>query len=119
VRLSLQRAGGLRHRPEFPHRRRRVSGHVLEPPLAEAVNIPGYDIGAWIGYAAPPGTPREITARLAGEIQKAMQSAELRERYAALGMEPISNSPDEMGSFLKREQERYGKIIRGASIKVE
>ncbi|HKU47253.1 MAG TPA: tripartite tricarboxylate transporter substrate binding protein [Burkholderiales bacterium] len=89
------------------------------PPLAEAANIPGYDIGAWIGYAAPPGTPHDVRVKLAAEIQKAVQSPELKDRYLALGMDPASNTPDEMGPFLKREQERYGKIIRDANIKVE
>jgi tripartite-type tricarboxylate transporter receptor subunit TctC len=89
------------------------------PPLAEAADIPGYDIGAWIGYAAPAGTPHDITAKLASEIQKAMQAPELREKYLALGMDTASNTPDEMAAFLKREQERYGSIIRNANIKIE
>ena len=89
------------------------------PTLAEAADIPGYDIGAWIGYAAPPGTPRDITAKLAAEIQKAMQSQDLRERYLTLGMDPAANAPDEMAAFMRREQERYGSIIRSANIKVE
>jgi len=89
------------------------------PPLAEAASIPGYDIGAWIGYAAPPGTPHEVRVKLAAEIQKAVQSPELKDRYLALGMDPAFNTPDEMGPFLKREQERYGSIIRNANIKIE
>ena len=89
------------------------------PPLAEAANIPGYDIGAWIGYAAPAGTPHDVRMKLAAEIQKAVQSPELKDRYLTLGMDPASNTPDEMGPFLKREQERYGTIIRNAGIKIE
>jgi tripartite-type tricarboxylate transporter receptor subunit TctC len=98
---------------------RRAAALPDAPPLAEAASIPGYDIGAWIGYAAPAGTPREVTAKLAAEIQKAMQAPELRERYVALGMDTASNTPEEMTAFLKREQERYGSIIRNANIKVE
>src|SRR5436853_2906679 len=89
------------------------------PPLAEAANIPGYDIGAWIGYAAPAGTPREVMTKLATEIHKAMQAPELREQYLTLGMDTASNTPEEMTAVLKREQERYGSIIRNANIKVE
>jgi tripartite-type tricarboxylate transporter receptor subunit TctC len=89
------------------------------PPLAEAANIPGYDIGAWIGYAAPPGTPHDIRMKLASEIQKAVQTPELKEKYLTLGMDPASDTPDEMGPFLKKEQERYGSIIRNAGIKIE
>ena len=89
------------------------------PTLAEAANIPGYDIGAWIGYAAPPGTPKEVAAKLSAEIAKAMQASDLRERYLSLGMDPASNTPDEMASFLRNEQARYGAIIKNADIKVE
>ena len=89
------------------------------PPLAEAANIPGYDIGAWIGYAAPAGTPADVRAKLAAEIHKAMQAPELKEKYVALGMDTASNTPEQMGAFLKREQERYGTIIRNANIKIE
>jgi tripartite-type tricarboxylate transporter receptor subunit TctC len=89
------------------------------PTLAEAANIPGYDIGAWIGYAAPPGTPQEVTAKLSAEIAKAMQAPDLKERYLSLGMDPAFSTPDEMASFLRNEQARYGAIIRNANIKVE
>ena len=98
---------------------KRTAGLPDVPTLAEAAGIPGYDIGAWIGYAAPPGTPREITARLAAEIAKVMQAPELKERYLALGMDPASNTPDEMAAFLRSEQARYGSIIKNANIKVE
>jgi tripartite-type tricarboxylate transporter receptor subunit TctC len=98
---------------------KRTAGLPDVPTLAEAADIPGYDIGAWIGYAAPPGLPREIGAKLAAEIQKAMQTPDLRERYLALGMDPAANTPEEMTAFLRREQERYGSIIRNANIKVE
>ena len=98
---------------------KRTAGLPDVPTLAEAAGIPGYDIGAWIGYAAPPGTPREITSRLAAEIGKAMQAPDLKERYLALGMDPASNTPEEMASFMRNEQQRYGSIIKNANIKVE
>jgi tripartite-type tricarboxylate transporter receptor subunit TctC len=98
---------------------RRSSALPEAPPLAEAADIPGYDVAAWIGYAAPAGLPRDIAAKLAAEIAKAMQAPDLRERYLALGLEPAANTPDELAALMRREQERYGSIIRGANIKVE
>jgi tripartite-type tricarboxylate transporter receptor subunit TctC len=95
------------------------SGLPDVPSLAQAADIPGYDIGAWIGYAAAPGTPRDIVAKLSAEIRKAIESPDLRERFMSLGLEPTSNSPEEMAVYLKREQQRYGDIIRKANIKVE
>lgn len=89
------------------------------PPLARAANIPGYDIGAWIGYSAPAGTPMEVRERLSAEIRKVMSAPDLRERYAALGLEPASMTPAEMDAFLRKEQERYGAIIKARGIKIE
>ena len=90
------------------------------PSLAKAADIPGYDIGAWIGIAAAPGTPKEITQRLAAEIGKAVQTKEVRERMQNLGLEPAPPmTPDEMAAFLRKEQQRYGEIIRTANIKIE
>ena len=89
------------------------------PPLAEAANIPGYDAAAWIGYMAPAGTSREITARLSAEVHKAVLAADLKERYVTLGMEPVANTPEELMALMRREQARYGEIIRNAGIKVE
>ena len=89
------------------------------PPLAEAGDLPGYDTAAWIGYEAPAGTPREILMRLAAEIQKALQASDLRERYVALGLDPVWNTPDEMVAYKKREGDRYAQIIRNANIKIE
>ena len=98
---------------------RRSGGMPDAPPLAEAADIPGYDAVAWVGYVAPSGTPREILSRLSTEIQKVVQTGDLRERYLALGMDPAWDTPDEMASYMRREQERYGSIIRGANIKIE
>jgi len=89
------------------------------PPLAEAASLPGYDCVAWGGYAAPRGTPREILERLAVEIQKAVQAADLKERFVTLGMDTASSTPEQMGAFMRREQERYATIIRNAGIKIE
>ena len=98
---------------------RRSSALPDLPPLAEAAGIPGYDAAAWIGYAAPAGTPREITARLSAEVQKAVQAQDLKDRYVTLGMEPAATTPDELMALMRREQERYGQIIRNAGIKIE
>jgi tripartite-type tricarboxylate transporter receptor subunit TctC len=97
----------------------RRSGALPEAPsLAEATGL-SYEAAAWVGYAAPPGTPREVVLRLSSEIRKIMSSDELKERFVALGMDTASSTPDEMAAFMRREQERYGTIIRNANIKAE
>jgi tripartite-type tricarboxylate transporter receptor subunit TctC len=98
---------------------RRAAAMPEAPSLAEAANLPDYDIGAWIGYTAPPGTPRDILVQLSNEIRKALQAPELKERYLGLGLEPASSTPDEMAAFMRQQQERYGSIIRSQNIKIE
>jgi tripartite-type tricarboxylate transporter receptor subunit TctC len=98
---------------------RRTTGMPDVPTLAEAANVPGYDIGAWIGYTAPPGTPKDILEKLSAEIHKAVQAPELKEKYVALGLEPIASTPEEMATFMRSQYERYGSVIRSANIKIE
>jgi tripartite-type tricarboxylate transporter receptor subunit TctC len=97
---------------------RRSSAMPDVPTIAEA-GLPGYDIGAWIGYTAPVGTPREALNRLAAEMQKIAQAPDIKERYLTLGLDPISSTPDEMAVFLRQQQERYGSIIKSQGIKIE
>ena len=89
------------------------------PPLAEAADIPGYECIAWGGYMAPQGTPRDVILRIAAEIQKAVQAGDLKERFVTLGMDTASSTPEEMAAFMRREQARYGTIIKNAGIKIE
>jgi|RhiMetdeSRZDD1v2_1073273.scaffolds.fasta_scaffold00677_43 tripartite-type tricarboxylate transporter receptor subunit TctC len=88
-------------------------------PLAETAGLPQYDIAAWIGYAAPSGTPRDVLVRLSGEIQKALASDDLKERMVNIGLDAVSSTPEEMAKFMRREQDRYGEIIRNANIRLE
>ncbi|HEY1289463.1 MAG TPA: tripartite tricarboxylate transporter substrate binding protein [Burkholderiales bacterium] len=89
------------------------------PPLAESAGLPQYDIAGWIGYAAPAGTPHEFVERLSGEIRKALANDDLKERMVSLGLDAVSTTPGEMAAYMRREQERYGEIIRNANIRIE
>jgi len=89
------------------------------PPVAVAADMPGFNMLAWIGYLAPAGTPRDIVDRLAGEVQKALASPEVRERYATLGLNPTSTTPDELAKLMRDESVRYADIIKRANIKLE
>jgi tripartite-type tricarboxylate transporter receptor subunit TctC len=88
-------------------------------PVHESAGLPGFEVVAWIGYLAPAGTLSETRARLAAEVRKAVQAGDLRERYAALGMDPVSSSPEDLGALLKREHERYAAIVKRANIRID
>jgi len=89
------------------------------PTVAEAADMPGFNMNAWIGYLAPAGTPPEIVNRLSGEVQKALASPDVRERYATLGLNPTSTTPDDLAKLMRDESVRYADIIKRANIKLE
>ena len=97
----------------------RVAAAPELAPIHEAADLPGYEIGGWVGYMAPAGTPREMLEQLSVEVQKALRSPELRERFIAIGMEPISSTPDGLAAFTRREFARYGEIVIKANIRLE
>ena len=75
----------------------------------------------------PPGSatsrrPARRASRsrvLPAEMQKLLATDEIKARLVSLGLDARSSTPEEMGAFLKREQERYGSIIKSQNIKVE
>ena len=88
------------------------------PAIAET--LPGYEAGLFIAMVAPAATPRDIVARMHGEIAKIMQTADMKARLAQLGDEiAVSSSPEQFTAFLKTEYAKWDKIIKEAGIKVE
>jgi tripartite-type tricarboxylate transporter receptor subunit TctC len=89
------------------------------PTIAEATDLKNFDAAAWIGYAAPAGTPREVLQRLSVEMHRILGEREMKDRLAQLGLDPAPSSPDEMAGFLAREQERFAEIVKAANIRIE
>jgi tripartite-type tricarboxylate transporter receptor subunit TctC len=72
----------------------------------------------FVGILLPSGSPRPVVDLLHREIVKALALAEVKEKLATLGFEPIGNSPDEFGAWIKGEVAKWAKVIRGANIKM-
>ncbi|MEO6408428.1 MAG: tripartite tricarboxylate transporter substrate binding protein [Burkholderiaceae bacterium] len=88
------------------------------PTLAES-GLPGYEISSWFGLFAPSGTPPAVIERLYKESAKALQSADVRERFAHEGAEPGGNPPAEFSGYVKGEFAKFGRIVKGIGIKAE
>ena len=73
----------------------------------------------WWGVFVPTGTPRPVVEKLNADLVKALADQDLKKRYADLGVEPVSSTPEFLGQFIKAEAERYAKVIKDANIKVE
>ncbi|HUP94931.1 MAG TPA: tripartite tricarboxylate transporter substrate binding protein [Burkholderiales bacterium] len=88
------------------------------PTIAEG-GVPGYEFTAFYALLAPGGTPREIVARLADATAKTVASPEYRTRVIDAGMEPVSNTPEQMLQAAKIDAAKIDKIVRTANIKPE
>ena len=81
--------------------------------------LPGYELSVWYGAFGPAGMPKDLVARLNSEINKALANPEVRARMDAIGVEIVKGTPDEFASVLRRDADRYGKLIRELGIKNE
>jgi len=87
------------------------------PPCAEAV--PGLVAVNWWGVFMPTGTPKAITEKFHADLVKAMQDAEVKRKFADLGVEAVYSTPEQFVTFIKSEMAKYAKLIKEAGIKVE
>jgi tripartite-type tricarboxylate transporter receptor subunit TctC len=68
---------------------------------------------------APAKTPEAILQRLAAEVAKAARSPSVKERFAVDDAEAVNSTPADYGAFIRKEQERWGKVVRAAGIKAD
>ena len=87
------------------------------PPMSAV--LPGFDMVNWWGLFVPTGTPQPIVGRLNAELVKIMKSPDVIERFATLGVESLSSTPEELTALVKSEIESFGKLIKAANIKAE
>ena len=88
-------------------------------PTSKEGGVDNFVVPIWYGILAPAGTPREIVNRLNSELHKALASADLKQRLANSGVEPLVSTPEQFADFIKSEIVRYAKVIKDAGIKIE
>ena len=77
------------------------------------------DATSWVGILAPAKTPRAILDRLQREIAAVLQEPDVRTRYAALGMNPVGNYPDEFGAQIRADFAKWEPVVKRAQIRAE
>jgi tripartite-type tricarboxylate transporter receptor subunit TctC len=81
--------------------------------------VPGYELAVWYGAFGPAGMPRELVMRLNREINRILALPEIREKMAAIGVDVTQSTPEGFASVLRKDADRYGKLIRELKIKAE
>lgn len=88
------------------------------PTLSEA-GVPGYEATIWIGVVAPAGTPQPIVTLLNTEINKILARADVREAWEKQGATPMIMTPEQFGTYVQSEIDKWAKVIKANNIKPE
>ncbi len=97
--------------------RERLKDYPGVATLAET--FPGVHADTWMGVAAPPGTPKDVAARISEGIGRAFAMPDLRARILALEAAPLGSSPEDMREIIRASLEQWGPIVEAAKIAVE
>ncbi len=87
------------------------------PAIAET--LPGFEVDTWWGLVAPAGTPRDVVARLNAAFVAALQSAEVKARFAQLMAEPVAGTPEQFAALIQRELKRYEAVVKASGAKAD
>lgn len=87
------------------------------PTVAETLK--GFEIDTWWGLVAPAGTPKDVVARLNQAFVAALNTPEAKTRFATLMAEPVGNTPEQFGAFMKSEMAKYEKVVKASGAKVD
>ncbi|MEK6592835.1 MAG: tripartite tricarboxylate transporter substrate binding protein [Pseudomonadota bacterium] len=87
------------------------------PTFVES-GVKSFVVEHWWGIIAPAGVPKPIVDKLHVEIVKAVNSSDVRERFAALAVEPTTNTPEQFRALLASDVKRWAKVVKDAGVKV-
>jgi tripartite-type tricarboxylate transporter receptor subunit TctC len=89
------------------------------PTIAESGGPPGFTLGSWYGFFSPANVPADIMAKLHAEAVKALSNPELRDRYLALGVMPIGDTPEQFATTIRHDIARWAKVVHAANLRIE
>ena len=113
--MSMAQAGKLRALGVASLERNPALPNV--PAISEV--LPGFEATGWVGIFAPAKTSTDVVLKIQGEVKRIFGLAEVRQRMRELGATPVASSPQEFAAFVKRDAEKWRKLVRTAGITVQ
>ena len=106
--LRMLAVTSLRRNPALP-----------DVPSVNESGVPGYEASTWNGIVAPAGVPQAIVSRLNAAINDALNTPTVRQRFAAIGAEPVNSTPDEFRDLIRRENAKWAEVIKRSGAKID
>lgn len=111
ISLPHARAGRLRILAVTGDRR---SDNAPDLPTVAEAGVPGFGMTAWFGLVTPAGTPEAVIGKLNREVLRILKLPETRERFASMGADAATFTPEQFGMFLKAESDKWARVIKTA-----
>ena len=92
---------------------------VLPDIATMSETLKGFEVDTWWGLVAPAATPRDVVERLNKAFTEALRAPETQTRFAQLMAEPVPTTPEQFGTFMKKELERYGPVVKASGARVD
>jgi tripartite-type tricarboxylate transporter receptor subunit TctC len=90
-----------------------------ELPTVSEAGVPGFEVISWAGVIAPAKTPKAIVTRLNAEVNKAIASPQVREKFTALGYEVVGGTSEQFAAHIKRETAKWADVVKRAGVKID
>ncbi|ODU97915.1 MAG: hypothetical protein ABT00_00220 [Bordetella sp. SCN 68-11] len=113
----LEKAGKLRYLAIAAPARSPI--HPQVPSVDESPDTKGYDVQAWVGLFAPPGTPEAIKQRISDDVAAVLKSPQIVERYRLLGYENPDLDPGQFAARIQRDTDAWGAVIKQAGLRLD
>ena len=97
----------------------RRSPAIPQVPTMVEAGVPGFELTGWLGLFAPAATPRPVIERLHAAMAAAVADSQVRERFPALGYEPVASTPEEFAARFKHDLALYARVIHAAGIPLQ
>ena len=114
--IEQVRAGRLRALAVTSLQRQAVAQDI--PTMIES-GFPGFEAGTWFGLLVPTGTPRDVVARLHGDVAKAVRQPDVQKQLAGQGATTIGNTPEQFSAYIKSESAKWAKVLVASGVKAD
>ena len=95
------------------------SADLPELPTIAEQGVPGYETAIWLALFLPAGTPQALVERMNAEVKRIIATPDVAERLQKLGMQPATNSPEELAAYLKADLAKWTRVVKENAIKAD
>ncbi|HTE14777.1 MAG TPA: tripartite tricarboxylate transporter substrate binding protein [Burkholderiales bacterium] len=88
------------------------------PTVAES-GLPGYESTTWYGFVGPAALSKDVVTRVNTAVLTALKNPDVRERYLALGAEPVTNTPEQFAAFMRKDMQDWAKVVKVSGARLD